>query len=525
MGLLSTRRIDRRLPDKLPSSITGAGVSPRKRDRQTQFFGARYDGARRDRITEDWVPGNVSPFALHRADAALLRNRARDLVINNPHAASAIGAYVANVVECGITPKPQIDDRDTRRAWQDAWDYWAAVEADVTETQSFYALQQLWLREVLVGGGCLVHYRVLPRTGRRRIQAALDLIPEERFADDTDSWIAWHNRKKSGNPISRGIELDAATGRRIAYHIRQQEPNASQVGDWGEPVRIPADQARYSFLRHRIGQVRGITALHPVIIWLWKLGYYTDNELLASAIKSCFSLIITQDDTTDIDQLNDTENGTDSTTDIYGNELEKIQPGIVGRLNPGEGVQGVGPNVPGSDSVSWLLMIQRAIAIGTDLSYEELSRDYSQGNFSSVRAAANSDRKRFRSLQQFVISEFCKPAYPHFARWATMAGIDGMPTVTDFAANADEWLRVKWQPPGWMSVNPREDANAAAVKLSNGSTTLQEIGANDGADWEERMEQRARELAKARELDIPLESGGVTVGDTQQEDREPARNE
>lgn len=512
MGIFHTKRIDRRLPDRLPASVTGR--PERKANRQEQFFGARFDGARRDRITEDWIPGNVSPYSLHRLDAAMLRNRARDLVLNNPHAASAINAYVANVIECGIAPKPQIEDRDTRMAWQDAWEHWAANEADVTETDHFYQLQSLWLEEVLVGGGCLVHYRVLPHTGRRRIQAALDLIPEERFIDDQDSWARWHSRQKSANPVSRGIELDPATGRRVAYLIRQQDPNASQVGVFGEPIRIPADQARYSsFTRRRAGQVRGYTALHPVIIWLWKLGYYTDNELLASAIKSCFSVVVKQQGYEDVAGFMDSEPGNvSSDTDLYGNELERIQPGVVARLQPGEDVAGVGPNVPGSDSVSWLLMIQRAIAIGAGLSYEELSRDYSQGNFSSTRAAANSDRKRFRTLQQFVIRELCRPTYQHFARWAAMAGIDGFPTVTEFAANADEWLRCKWQAPGWQSVNPREDANAAAMRLQNGSTTLEEIAGADGRDWEERLEQRARELDKANELGIPLESGGVTVG-------------
>jgi hypothetical protein len=35
--------------------------------------------------------------------------------------------------------------------------------------------------------------------------------------------------------------------------------------------------------------------LKAVIRWLWSLGYYFDNELMASAIKSCFAAAISTD--------------------------------------------------------------------------------------------------------------------------------------------------------------------------------------------------------------------------------------
>jgi lambda family phage portal protein len=517
MGWLRPARTKRVLPDKLPASVTGR--PQRTVDRRVQFFSANggYDGARRDRTTHDWIPGNRSPYSLHMQDAAVLRERARDLVINNPHASSAVDAYIANVIECGITPKPRFDGKETRKQWSAAFDHWAANEADVTETQHLYELQTLFLTEVIVGGGCLQHYRVLRKTQRRRIQAAIELIPEERFADDHDTMVMFQNRKKSGNPISRGIELEASTGRRVAYWIRQTDPNDAQVGNIGEIIRIPADRARYSFIKTRVGQVRGMTLLAPVIMWLWKLGYYTDNELLSSAIKSCWSAVITTDQPQDYPDLADGDPD-GSSTDLYGNDLEKIQPGMIGRLRPGEGVTGVGPNVPGSDSIAWLTMIQRAIAIGLHLSYEEMARDYSKGSFSSVRAAMNSDRKRFYMFQQFMAHEHCTPAYEFFARWAVLGGIQGFPTVEQFASNTDEWLSVRHQTPGWISVNPKEDAVAKDTSLANYSTTLEELGGADGEDWEDRLEQAARERERKIELGLEQDLPDTGMDNTNQTD-------
>lgn len=485
--------------------------APRRNSRMMNFFsmgnsGTGFQGAKRDRLTEDWNPQALSPYALHRMDSDLLRRRARDLTINNPLAKSGISAYLANVIEGGITPKPKFDDEDRRKQWINAWDHWGAHEADITGNQHIYELMTLWLNEVIEAGGCLIRKRVLPKRGRRN-RAAIELIPEERFCEDGDTFTLMRNRRKSTNPISRGIEIDSATGRTVAYWIKPIEPNdVSAGGDQFDPIRIPAEECHYGFFRKRIGQVRGDTMLAPIVQLLWKLGYYTDNELMSSAIKSCFSALIISDGPGDWPVLDDAESGTGSTTDAYGNALEKLQPAMIARLQPGEDIKGVGPNIPSGDSTPWISLIQRTISVGIDLSYEEMVRDYSKGNFSSTRASSNADRKRFRPMQKFCINHFCNPVYDHWARWAVMAGTDGFPTQVSFAAAADEWLAVAWRPPGWLSVNPRDDALAADIRLKNRTQTREDIFASEGKDWEEKFEQMGKEEAKAESVGIELDA-------------------
>lgn len=490
------------------SRIFGGRSKPKAQANSSRLWASGYtsgfEAAKSNRLTEDWNPGTLSPAAIHRMDGRVLRERARDLALNNPLAKSGVDAYIANVIECGITPKPRFEDRGTRQQWLDAWNYWAAHEADATGIQHFYELQALFLAEVIVGGGCLVHKTVLSteQARGRRSRAAITLIPEERFADDKDTFVTWRNRKKSENPISRGIEVDAATGRPLAYWIYPTDPNADQVIVGLDPVRIPADQCHYAFFRNRIGQLRGYTLLHAAIMWLWKLGYYTDNELMASAIKSCFSAVIKTEDGGD-DGLSD-DDPDSSDVDAYGNRLEKLQPGIVSRLKPGEDIVGVGPNTPAGDSTPWLMMIQRSIAAGIDLSYEELCRDYSKGSFSSVRAACNADRKRFRKIQRFVIQHFCQPVYRHWVTWEVMAGRDGFPTRQEFTSDPEAFLRVEWRAPGWISVNPLEDAKAQDIRLNNATLTREKILADEGEDVEEVLDQVAREQDSIEQLGIEL---------------------
>lgn len=460
-----------------------------------------FAAAKRDRFTDDWVPGQIHPASLHRSDAKVMRDRARDLILNNPLAKAGVDAYLSNVLETGIGPKPKFHDPETRGAWLSAWDRWAGEfdnEADSTGVSHLNELQALWLEEVIVGGGCLLHFVEYPR-GRRSLPLAIELIPEERFADESDSFLAWQTSKKSANPIVRGIELDSSSGRVVNYWLKPID--LTGLNPQYEPIALPAADCRYAYIRKRIGQYRGYTMLHAAIMWLWKLGYYTDNELMASAVKSCFAAVIT----TNEDAFATLSDGEQEAADEFCNGLEKLQPAMVARVRPGESVTGVGPNLPGSDGSSWIEFIERSIAVSLGLSYEELCRDYSKGSFSSVRASANADRKRFRTMQRFVVNHFCSPIYRRFAESAVRVGLQGFPRPSQYVSAPEDYLAVGWRTPGWETVNPLDDARADDIKLRNGSRTLEQIASREGgSDWEENLEQRDREQRKADELQLRI---------------------
>jgi lambda family phage portal protein len=500
----------------------GGTPAPKRPKSLAQGFMAGYsDGlaaAKRDRLTEDWQPQSLSPTSIHRVDSNLLLRRARDLVENNPYAKSGVESYVANVVGCGITPKPLLESADQRRQWVDAWNWWGGEhqnEADITGMQHIYELMALWLTEVIVGGGCLVRYVAMDPDQYRnqRVKLSLELIPEERIADEKDDptgFFATHNRKKSGNVIRRGVELDPSTGRAVAYWIRPAHPSDAGVA-W-EPVRVPAEDCAYSFFRTRVGQIRGFTMLKAVIRWLWSLGYYFDNELMASAIKSCFAAAISTDaEDGDFTGLDDDSQGA-VCTDINGNPLEKLEPGIIARLKGKDAkITGIGPNTPQSSQEAWIVLIERSIAVGMGLSYEGMTRDYSRGSFSSMRAGLNEDRKRYRPLQEFVVNHFCRPTYVRFVQAATQAGLDGFPRPSVLTANFDDWMRVKWRKPGWQSVNPFDDARAAVLEIDNGLGTREEYCSAKGDDWEDVDEQNEREAQS--ETDRGLIYGAAAAAD------------
>lgn len=478
-----------------------ASGTPRLRA-SSDLFGSRggFQGARMNRLTEGFNPQAIGPNSLAKMDGAMLRNRARELYRNNPMAKSAIDSWVANVIETGITPSPKFADVGRRKMWRDTWERWGRRDCDVTRQSSIYELQALALSEMLIAGGCLVHHVELPRRGRV-LPYAVELIPEERFTDLLD------RNRDNGNPIYNGIEIDSRTGEPVGYWITRGDASDDASGRAQEPMRLPADQCDYLFIRHNVGQYRGFSALHAAITWLWALGHYTDNELTASQLKSSWAYMVTTsgESAEDFDWkgLYDSSPETGA-TDIYGNRIEKHQAGMIWRGAPGDDIKPVGPNMPSMESLPWIQMLQRSISIGTGQAYEEVFSDYSQGSFASVRASSQNSRRRYRPRQKLINNHFNVPIYERFARAAVRVGIDGFPSAEDFVSD-QSWLKCEWQPSQWDSVNPIEDSKADSIDMLNGRKSLREVveGRRD-LSLEEHLDELAEEQRMIREKGIVL---------------------
>ncbi len=466
-----------------------------------------FAAGRIDRLTDHWNPGSIGPNRLFERGGRVMRERARDLVINNPYARSALRKFLVNVIRTGIMPKPQFADRAARKSWVRAFKRWgghsahATREADITGDQTYSELQALWLSEIIVAGGCLTNYVELPRKGRT-IPLAIELIPEERFADHVTSF---GRNPKTANRVHQGMEYDQATGRRIAYHLMPEIPNDVALQNIA-PFRLPATTAEYAFFKQRVGQLRGWSLLHAAVIWLYSLGFYADSELAASNVKSQFAAMIKTSTDAEFDwpDLNDSSPDTGA-CDINGNPLEKLEQGMLWRGAPGDEIVGIGPNVPPSDSMPWLQLIQRSISVAVDQSYEEVTGDYSQGNMSSIRMSAESVRNGYRCLQKFANNHFGHPTWKRFADHGVRAGLDGFPRPAIYQSEMDEWLAVNWSAPNWSSPNPVHDATAREIDKRNGFLTDREVVESRGDDLEDHYDQLKREAddKRLRQLNEP----------------------
>lgn len=502
------------LVDSFVSVFSPQSAARRARARAVyrQMSKRSYEAARQDRTTSAWNAKNLSADAAMLGKAEIVRDRARDLVRNNAYARGALDAIVANVVGCGIIPRPALADDKQNEKISTAWNRWCE-QADVTGRLHFYEMQAIVLRELIEAGEDLVHF--VSDSDRFRVSPlALELIESERIATDRDTAMI-QKRPDSGNEIRRGVELNSA-GKAVGYWLYPSAPNGIyNITTISE--RLDAKDVLHLYRQDRIGQTRGVSWLAPAVLWLRDLGIYVENELQASAVASCFGVVITTVDSGDSWGDLQTPDGEDS-ADSNDNPFTRLQPGLVSHLMPGESIETVNPTRPNAAADPWIALILRSISVGMGLSYELVSRDYSRTNYSSNRASALEDRRRFRPIQKFLIWHLCQPVYREFFASCVMKGVDGFPEPIEFVQDPNAWLRVNWRTPGWEWVDPYKEVMAAKVAVdelfaSHGDIIESSFGGDLRETWGELAQENTLrtqlKLVKAEEKpqSLPVDEG------------------
>ena len=454
-----------------------------------------YTGAEMSRLSDHTRPKNQSADTemLGPFGADMMRAWARQLVRDNAYAWGVIDTIVSSVVGNGIKAQSTFeradgdDEEDTNFARDATWDAWAET-CDINGQFTFDEVQRLCQREICEAGEVLIHMVNTPQNTYRGITRpvpfALELIEADRLAADKDTYtIARRDDKR----IVRGVELDNL-GKPVAYYIYPHHPN--QPYSYNRlPKRIPANEIIHLYRCDRIGQSRGISWFAPVVSWLRDLGLYVDNEIQASTVASCFSVAVKS--VGSWQGLNAGPN--EDTQDSNGNTFETLEPASVVRLKEGEEIIPINPLRPNSASEPWINLMLRGIAVGTGLSFETVSRDYSKTNYSSSRTSQLEDRRRFRTWQNYLKLHLCQRVWDRFTEQAALAGRPEFPTMKELLDDRKRYAAVEWQTPEWEWVDPQSEQTASQNSIEALQSTYQtELGAR-GRNWKQVFYQRAKE--------------------------------
>jgi lambda family phage portal protein len=440
-----------------------------------------YDGAARGRRTDGWRSTGASADAEIASAGALLRNRMRDLVRNNPHAAKAVSAWVNNIVGDGITPRAKTGNPTLDRKIDALFAEWSKV-CDADGRSDFNGLTTLAVREMVEAGDVFA---------RRRIRRAEDGLPvplqiQLNEADHLDE--SKIDGRPDGGRTVRGIEYDAI-GRRLAYWLFPDHPGdiAIPLSRGIASVRIPADGVVHLFLRDRVQQ-RGVPWGAPVMRALRDLDDWTNSELVRKKTEACLVGIVTAADDAD-------QGVAPAVVDADGKTIEQFEPGLIAYARGGKDIKFNQPAATAGIS-EWLRAQLHIIAAGFRLPYELLTGDLSQVNYSSIRAGIVEFRRLVSAVQwQVVIPIFCQPVWDWFVAAAYAAG--SIPVAT---------AGVEWEPPKFEYLNPLDDARADLMMVRMGSTSLRRVVARQGENLEDILAETAETNATLDKLGIVLDS-------------------
>lgn len=483
-------------------------------------------GARRDRPNENWLTRQVSADAAILDDLAILRDRSRDLISNNPIASAIHRAIVDNVVGTGMRPQARIDaealgiPKETAElvaaSAEAAWDR-AAPYLDVGMRTDAYGLQRIVAQALIADGESFALPRMVSEPNRP-VETAVDVIEGDRV--DTPPGVV-------GDNLRNGIVL----GKRrqpVAYWIADEHPGdvwlstaAAKEIKWRK-VRTFDEFGRRNVIHvyrvERPGQTRGRPLLAPVMDEIAEFGRYTEAERVAARAAACITYIVTAADPWLTANAGATE------TDPDGRRIEELVPGTIPYLGPGQSIVPFNPQRPGNTFEPYVYAMLRQIGAGIGLPLELVLLDFSKTNYSSARSAILEARRFFTQMQRLVIDRLCQPLWDAVLEEAWLTG--RLPGVADFYGMRDLWTRCDWIAPGWGWVDPVKEIQASRDAIDGNLSTLAEECAAQGRDWQAVMRQRKREQDYAAAIGLqaaaPPAAAGAMVQVRDNEDAEDA---
>jgi lambda family phage portal protein len=435
----------------------------------------------------------------------IARNRSRELVRDAAYAKRAKTIIQNNVVGSGIgmqakvlTTRDELNETINDEI-ESVWETWMAPETCHTgQALHFADLERQAIGQVFEAGEMFVRlWRT--RTGNSAVPLTLELIEPERIADEFQA-----QAPTTGSNVKLGIEVDRF-GAPVAYLIRELHPgDARWSGMQTDRIeRVPAADIIHLRMIDRWPQTRAMPWMHASGRKFQDMDGLTEAEITAARGAACYMGFI-ESPTGDNDFGSKQEDGSLTT---------EIEPAILARLRQGEKFNFAAPNRPNQHLDPFMRMMLREVAAGTGVSYESLSRDYSQSNYSSSRLALLDDRDLWRMLQLWFIRSFRARVHKLWLQQAVLARAIASIPVEPYALNVAKYEAVRFKPRGWSWVDPTTEVQAYEQAIRNGFTTVSAVIAStgDGRDLEDVMKERKDELAYMESQGLVFDNDPSTV--------------
>lgn len=433
-------------------------------------------------------------------DLATLRNRSRAANRDDALASGINRTFVRGVVGTGLRPQSKAEPK---------------AKADACEKVWYSRADRLALADGKLPHGS--HQQLV--YGKRREDGDVFLTAA---VDGSTLWIETVEGDRVCTPcdavpadpagrIVEGVEKDAF-GRVVAYWILRQHPGevvtqATKLGPkaegWVSPwpsssfVRVP--EARVCHDRSRVtrpGQTRGVPDCHAILQDLRDLDLLMLASLKRAQIAACLAVFLTSSaDASDLIEL---------TAEDYGYSLDqKLEPGMVFRLFPGESIETAQPSATLPDIETLVLILARRIGAAVGLSPQAVLRWWDGVNYSGARTIKIDDRTTYRAER----ASFAETSLTW--EWRTVLEHElmlGNPDLLAADVTLEDVQGVEWIGDEEQWVDPLAEADAIETMLRLGLTTLKIEAERLGRNWEELLAQKAAEkkLIESLGLTDPL---------------------
>lgn len=414
-----------------------------------------------DPVVEDaghWHPVGDWGGALPEGKRQDLRSRARQLVLENPHARNILRLMESYVTGAGFRlnhqsregiPADELDQgselsRLANRLWKDF----------LTHNVTHYSFQE--------------HARRTWRDGECFLRRNPDHFwpPVVRFLDPEEIGACREF------PGVQGILNDQDDQETPVEYLRIDPLKGNLV------ERIPADEILHT--RHGVdsNEKRGVTMLAPILNSLKSYENWVDTELQARKLQS--SIVLWRKVQGSPHQIQ-SSTAPNSATNAAGTRSERFLPGSILTTNQATEIKFLQPDTNFGDAVPLGRMLLLSVAAGVGLPEFMLTSDASNSNYASTMVAEGPAVKFFQSEQLFYTREF-----ERLWKWVMNDAIEHGLLPPDFF----DRVEACWTFPQLVTRDrPRERA-ADAQLVELGVLSRAEVARRDGVEPERMRAER-----------------------------------
>lgn len=483
--------------DRLIGQVApGLAVARAKNRMALHIITARYEAATSgDRAAPGrMIRTDADQAGLRRESLAFI---GRDLVRNSAFAARIPQVVANNVVGDGIIAKVAAKQKRLKA------DLFAKVTAHFDSTaidadgrNSLYGLQRLVMNTVVESGEVLIRRRRRSASDGLPLPFQIQILEPDYLCTTNDVTLT------SGNIVRNGIEYDQI-GRRVAYWLYNEHPGAS--GQWIQNMRqgvrrVDASEILHIYRADRPGQTRGISWFAPVAMKLQDFEDYIDAQIMRQKIAAVFAAFRTSPE-------NDIGTSVGKDGQPVSDRFQSLSPGRIENLAPGESIIfGSPPGVEGLDETTRMMM--RAIASGIGITYEALTGDLSQVNFTSGRMGRMEMNRNVSAWQWLLlIPQMMQP----LAAWTLES------YQMQNAIMLPDDVRLDWVPPHRELVDPTREIPALKDKIRAGLSSWQGTVRELGFDPERLIEEITEDAAMFDERHLIFDSDARKTSGSGQE--------
>lgn len=489
-----------------------------------------------------WSPPMQSADADVLPDKEMGDARARDMLRNDAYVQGASNLHKDNIVGAQFLLNARPDSRAIFGKYDEVFEdeFQQEVELlfdlyaespnnwiDASRTNTFTSLVRLAVGVHLAGGEVLATSE-WDRSAAGEFKTMVQMIDADRLSTP--------DKYRNDPDVRAGIRFDR-NGAPQTYYIRKEHqrdvaPNW-KMAEWAEvAIRKPWGRQQVIHIHEQIrpDQSRGFTELLAGLKAMHIGHKLRDINLQRLLTQSIYAATITSELPSDtvFAQLGGAELTSDQAQKMVTGYAEGYLGAIaqytsgaknlaidgvkIPHLFPGTKLDLTSPGKDGFDVSGFEQSLLRYQAAAAGVSYEQLSRDYTNTNYSSARAAMSETWKFMQSRKKLIADRFASAVYRlvleeaiNQNRLSTFPAAKAAQLYTNGALNLrfEALAKCDWIGASRGQIDELKETEAAVLRIEAGLSTAEDELARLGKDWRKVFRQLRRERQLRDQLGLP----------------------